>query len=371
MKGRKNLSREYSALSGLTPLIPWTEGDAWAGLFRSFGPENNSATMATPNEEPLAFARAVFDGDARLMKLVLVALLVFAAPFARAGLDEYAGLVVADPARTADGIRITYLGVNGYQFETGGHALLIDPYFSRIGLGTVALNQQVQPDEMRVLQGLKRMRRRVDAVLVTHAHIDHFLDVPSIMRRTGARLVAGPTAVNQARSLGLPARHCRPMQDREVRRIGPWTIRAFAAEHDRLLGSVPIPGVRTAVGAPPVKARDWVLGEPLAFIVEAGGRRIYVDSGGMSDALPPDTRVDLAILGVALPDARRRFAPAVRTLHPRFTLPSHQDDFFQPMDHGFTFGKLTDFPAILRTWKREGLPGKLILLDYFRPWTLR
>ena len=91
----------------------------------------------------------------------------------------------------------------------------------------------------------------------------------------------------------------------------------------------------------------------------------------MPDVLPPETNVDLAILGVALPDSRRHFAPSVRRLHPRFTLPSHQDDFLQPFDHGFVFGMLTDFPAVLRTWEREELPGRLILLDYFRPWTLR
>ena len=211
----------------------------------------------------------------------------------------------------------------------------------------------------------------MDAVLVTHAHIDHLLDVPPIMKRTGARLFAGPTAVNQTRSLGLPATQCRAVRGGDVRRIGPWTIRVIAAAHDRLFGEVPIRGSRAQPGPPPVKANDWVVGEPLAFIIEAAGRRIYVESGGVPETLPPETKVDLAILGVALPDARRHFAPSVRRLQPRFTLPSHQDDFFAPFDRGFIFGKGTDFPEVLRTWDREALPGRLILLDYFRPWTLR
>jgi L-ascorbate metabolism protein UlaG (beta-lactamase superfamily) len=191
------------------------------------------------------------------------------------------------------------------------------------------------------------------------------------MRHTGARLIAGPTAVNQARALGISAARCRPVQAGDVRRIGPWTIRVIAAAHDRLLGSVPMPGTRPEPDSPPVRPKDWVLGEPLAFLIEAAGQRIYIESGGVPGTLPPETKVDLAILGVALPDARRHFAPAVRRLRPRFTLPSHQDDFFQPLDRGFIFGKFTDFPSVLRTWERESLPGRLILLDYFRPWTLR
>lgn len=305
------------------------------------------------------------------MKLAILALLLVTAPAAWSGWEDYAQYVVSDADRGRGGIRITYLGVNGYQFETGGHALVVDPYFSRVGVCAVAFNQRVEPDEYRVQQGLAHVRPRVDAVLVTHAHIDHLLDVPHLMRRTGARLVAGTTAVNQARSLGIPASQCRPVEGGDVRRIGPWTIRVVAAKHDRLFGSVPIPGTRAEPGPPPERAKDWVVGEPLAFIIEAAGKRIYVESGGMPDTLPPKTRVDLAILGVALPDARRHFAPSVRRLHPRFTLPSHQDDFFQPLDRGFIFGKLTDFPEVLHTWDKEQLPGKLILLDYFRPWTLR
>lgn len=309
--------------------------------------------------------------DSRAMKTALCALLLLAAHAAAGGLGEHARLVVADETRSRGGIRVTYLGVNGYQLETAGHALLIDPYFSRLGLGALAFNQRVAPDEARLAQGLAQIRRRVDAVLVTHAHIDHLLDVPPIMRRTGARLIAGPTAVHQARALGISGKKCRPVQDGDVRRIGPWTIRVLAAQHDRIFGSVPVPGTRPQIGPPPAKAHDWVLGEPLAFVIEAAGRRIYVESGGVPGALPPPLKVDLAIIGVALPDARRHFAPAVRRLAPRFTLPSHQDDFFQPLERGFIFGKLTDFPEILRTWERERLPGRLILLDYFRPWTLR
>ncbi len=80
--------------------------------------------------------------------------------------------------------------------------------------------------------------------------------------------------------------------------------------------------------------------------------------------------MDLAILGVALPDSRARFTATVRALRPRFTLPSHQDNFFAPFARGFAFGPLTDFRFVIRTQQQQQLPGKLILLDYFRPWTI-
>jgi hypothetical protein len=60
---------------------------------------------------------------------------------ALAGLDRYSELVVADSAETKrrpEAVRVTYLGVNGYQFEANGRALLADPYFTRAGLAAVA-----------------------------------------------------------------------------------------------------------------------------------------------------------------------------------------------------------------------------------------
>ena len=132
----------------------------------------------------------------------------------------------------------------------------------------------------------------------------------------------------------------------------------------------------------PVKVSDWCVGEPLAFVIEAAGKRIYIDSGGVPGAPPSAVvghvrhgesvlwQIDLAILGVALPDSRSRFAEVVRQLQPHYILPSHQDDMFAAFSRGFTFGKLTNFPQLVRMHEKQQLPGRLILLDYFRPWTL-
>jgi len=310
------------------------------------------------------------------MKGALCSLLFFA-QVARAGLAEYSSLVVADGTRSGslatDSIRITYLGVNGYQLEAGEHALLIDPYFTRFNLARAAFNQPVAPDLQRVTAGLNHVRPRVDAVLVTHAHFDHLMDVPEVMRRTGAQLIADATAANLVQASNIPRRKCSVVQAGASRRIGPWKISVLAAQHDRVIGSTPpYPGTVGSPARRPTKPADWRLGNPLAFLIEANGRRIYIESGGLPDDPPPRIgKVDLAILGVALPDSRRRFPLALRSLQPRYVLSSHQDDFFRPFARGFTFGKLTNFPALKRNHEKEHLPGRLILLDYFRPWTIR
>ena len=292
------------------------------------------------------------------------------------GLDRWQNLVVAElgGARKADGIRITYLGVNGYLLQTGGRALLVDPYFTRVPLADAALNLSVASDPKLVAAGLLPLPRRIDALLVTHGHIDHLLDAPEIMRRTGARLVASASSVNLVVASGLPPRRCAAVAPGGALRIGPWKVRVLRAAHDRLFCHEPFPGEKKTASPTPHRPADWVAGETLAFVVEAAGQRIYIDAGGMPGAeLPPAdvAPVDLAILGVALPDSRHRLAPVARRLRPRFVLPSHQDDFFRPLARGFSFGLLTDFPAVRRASAAGQIPGRLILLDYYRPWTLR
>ena len=120
-----------------------------------------------------------------------------------AGLGSYSHLVVSDSAlHSRDGVRVTYLGTNGYQFEFKGHALLVDPYFSRVDLLSVALGARIQPNASRINDGLNHLAPKADAILVTHGHFDHLLDVPTVMAKTRARLIASTSSVDLAKRAG-------------------------------------------------------------------------------------------------------------------------------------------------------------------------
>jgi L-ascorbate metabolism protein UlaG (beta-lactamase superfamily) len=295
-------------------------------------------------------------------------LLVLCANAFGAGLDRHAQLVVNDSGATPrEGVRVTYLGTNGYQFEFKNHVLLVDPYFSRVELLSVALGARIQPDSSRIADSMRHVAPKIDAILVTHGHFDHLLDVPIVMSKTRAHLIASRSSIDLAKRAGASSGDAVTAGD--VRRIGPWKIRVLAASHDRLFGKVPFDQTAPQNSGPPQRAGEWVCGEPLAFLIEINGQRIYIDSGGTEAQLPPNVHVDLAIMGMALPDSRARLNAALERLKPRYFLPSHQDNFFLPLSEGFQFGPLTDFPTVQRDSAQENR-GRLILLDYFRPWTL-
>jgi L-ascorbate metabolism protein UlaG (beta-lactamase superfamily) len=309
------------------------------------------------------------------MKPAFLVLLLLAT-CARGGWDQYQNLVRSDSKPTAaapsEGVRITYLGTNGYLFESRGSTLLVDPYFSRIDLFSLMFDPSIEPVKARIATGLAHLPRHIDAVLITHGHIDHLFDAPDVAEATGARLFASPTSIYLANAVGFPRSRSMPVMAGAKRQIGAARVTVLPAAHDRVFGCcVPFPGTLQSLPSTPVRANQWLCGEPLAYLIEMGGQRIYIDSGGTLQVLPPALtgRVDLAILGVALADSRNRLTPALQRLRPRLFLPSHQDDFFRPLDCGFVFNALTDFPRVQREAKQFGTP--IVLLDYFKPWTLR
>lgn len=303
-------------------------------------------------------------------------LLVFswwaAASEAHAGFKRYRDLIVGDRNSSSsppkEGVRVTYLGTNAYLLESREAALLIDPYFSRVSLFRAALNLPVAADRRLIKQYLPE--RKINAVLVTHGHFDHLLDAVEVVSLTGAKLIASSTSTQLAVSVGLPREQCVSVTAGSTIRLRGATVRSVAAKHDRLVCCVPFDGPPRRL--PPRSAGDWVCGEPLAFLIEMGGRRLYIESGGRPDSAPRQSlgRIDLAILGVALPDSRKRFPQTLERLRPRYVLPSHQDNFFLPLSRGFVFGPMTDFPFVLRMFRASSSDSSLILLDYFRPWTL-
>lgn len=273
----------------------------------------------------------------------------------------------------SDQVSVTYLGVNGYLIRSGKTSILVDPFFSRIPLREVVFKMPVATSPDAIALGLREgaIPARIDAFLVTHSHFDHAFDVPALQKKLGGKVIASETGAYLCEAMGTPRRDLRPVRPGDIHSAGDATIRVLAARHDLVLGSLPFPGlIESPLEAPPAKAADWRLGTPFAYLIEVGGKRIYVESGGVVGHPPSVTDVDLAIVGTAVGDGKGRYVEAVRALRPRFVLPSHQDNFFNPLESGFHFSALSDFPRIKTLHRAESLPGRLILMDYFHTWQI-
>jgi L-ascorbate metabolism protein UlaG (beta-lactamase superfamily) len=246
------------------------------------------------------------------MKKVLALLALLALPAALLPLAK------ADtPPAPAAGIQLLWLGQSAFRMRTvSGKVIVVDPFL---------VNNPKTPESYKKLEALGK----VDLILVTHAHGDHFGDAPALARMNNAPVV-GPAGLDQSIvTLGILPPELAPRMNKGG------TITPFAASG--------APGVRiTQVHAEHSSELVWhnpatdkdethVGGEPVGFIIELeNGFRIYHmgDTGLFGDLklIGERYKPDLVLIPIGghfvLNPADAAFA--IREyLKPRFVIPMH------------------------------------------------
>ena len=103
-------------------------------------------------------------------------------------------------------INLFYQGTNTIVLKKNGSTLLIDPYFSRLGIAN--LFRQIKTNPQRVAEGLRSAgAEEVCGVLLTHTHFDHALDAAEVIRQQGGILLGSDSSANLARGAGMSPEH--------------------------------------------------------------------------------------------------------------------------------------------------------------------
>ena len=174
-----------------------------------------------------------------------------------------AGLLVAAPALTpahaqAGKVQVQWLGQSAFKITSvGGKVIVIDPYLTA---------NPKTPEPYKKLEALGK----VDLILVTHGHLDHFLDAPALAQLNNAPVWA-PAGLSQSmQTLGIlpPALANRMNKGGSITPLGAGIrITMVHAEHSSEL-----------VWRNPESNKDetHVGGEPCVFIIEfENGFRIW------------------------------------------------------------------------------------------------
>ena len=93
---------------------------------------------------------------------------------------------------------LKYLGTAGWEITDGNVTILVDPYISRLKLGS---GPSTSTDDTRKSYArtdffesdtvsINKIITKADYILVHHSHLDHLSDVPYIAKKTGAKVIA-------------------------------------------------------------------------------------------------------------------------------------------------------------------------------------
>ena len=248
-----------------------------------------------------------------------------------------------------DAVTFCWLGVAGVEIAWRGRSLLIDPYFSRLPLRRL-LTGHPQPDEARITAAWRHLSGEPAAIAVTHTHIDHALDLPSLARRTPAPIFGTASLQALLAAAALPNRTtiCRPGDVHKIPAFGHLSI--FAGSHGQFLfGRPPLPGCIAPDGRYPIAAREYRVGEVLVFDLtvgacraegsrtscegQTGKRFVHIGSAGVPVGALPTGVCDVLFLCVPGWQADENY-PAVylRHLQPRLIVPIHLDRMTLPLE---------------------------------------
>ncbi|MFF5177678.1 MBL fold metallo-hydrolase [Micromonospora sp. NPDC000316] len=242
----------------------------------------------------------------------------------------------APTTRRGGAVSFRWWGTAGWRVDIGNRTVLVDPYLSRIdtGLFTGPFNQAA-----KLTVRTDVIDRRVDratTVLVTHTHWDHFMDVPYIAGRTGARVFGTLTAYHLGLAYGVPSTQLSAVKGGEVLDFGDHTVEVVGSLHSRNASySVAFPGVRVSPPPLPATIADLPEGDTLGYLLRVeGGPSVYFT--GASDVaernltgLAPDVAM------VALQNATTTGDYLPRLLagldYPKVVVPVHYDNFETPL----------------------------------------
>lgn len=244
-------------------------------------------------------------------------------------------------------LQLKYFGTAGWEISDGSITVLIDPYITRMKLGT---GPGVSAEDTRktILRSdifvsdtvlIDSLITKADYILVHHSHFDHLADVPYIAKKTGAKVIGTETTRNILRGYGIPEEQLYPVKGGEDYQFENFSVQVIPSIHSALNDKHYIDS-RTYTETPktPLKISEFVEGGSLMFLARFAKHNILtMASMNFVERELVGQTPDILLAGVnrsqlGLYKYNERLLAV--TNYPKIIIPTHWDNFRLP--YGFS-----------------------------------
>jgi L-ascorbate metabolism protein UlaG (beta-lactamase superfamily) len=251
-----------------------------------------------------------------------------------------------------------WLGTAGVALNSDGQVLVLDPFFSRPSL--FQMLHPLVPDTDIVARKLPECH----FVLVTHSHYDHLLDIPEVLRRSGAATYGSPNTCQLLRLLDVPASQIHRVSVGDKLYLGNFDVEVIHGRHSHLPFGWLFNGKLRPGLKPPLFAWDYRMDVCLGYHINVHGTRLLVCA-----AEPKTADVIFAVAQ----EPRQYYLRLFQGVEPQIFVPIHWDNFTRPLDKplrrftrpgGMSLEQLTSLV-------QQSLPGvNVIVPELFREYSV-
>ncbi len=244
-------------------------------------------------------------------------------------------------------IQLKYLGTAGWEITDGTTIILVDPYISRIKLGS---GPSISPEDNRKsytrtdlyesdTATINQIITKADYILVHHSHFDHLSDVPYIAQKTGAKVIGTETTSNILRAYGIPEEQLYTVKGGEDYQFENISVKVIPSLHSALNKKRYFDSrTYTEVPKAPLRIQDFIEGGSLMFLVRF--KHHHVLTAGSMNFIENEVKglqPDILLPGVnfsrlEIYNYTERLLKA--TNYPKKVIPAHWDNFRIP--YGFS-----------------------------------
>jgi L-ascorbate metabolism protein UlaG (beta-lactamase superfamily) len=268
-------------------------------------------------------------------------------------------------------VTVTWLGISMLLFDDGETQILVDGFVSRPTLLESLTGRPVTCDAPMINYVMDEYgMNRLAAIVPTHSHYDHAMDVGAIANRSSASILGSESTANIARGYGVPEDQIVVAEPGTQYGFGDFTVTLIPSVHAPigLRGEVPLAGTVDEPLELPAPITAWREGGSFSIIVShPQGPTIVQGSAGYREGALDNVQADVVMLGVALLGslgrdyAERYWQALVTSTGAMRVFPVHFEDQTRPFGEIVLPPKLIDnfvrtatwLQAIRDTWDRD------------------
>ena len=216
-------------------------------------------------------------------------------------------------------ISLRWLGNAGFDLRCCSTRILVDPFLTRPHAWQTYAGR-VAPDETAIHQYVDACQ----AILVSHAHFDHFMDVPTIAERCRAEVYGSGNTCTLAGLLGVSPDRVHSVAAGDIFEVGCLQVEVLPARHPWIPGYGN--GRLKPRLKPPLHLPDYRMDACYSFLIRSKDHSVLVwSSTHTDDALPADILICRAVSDT------RWYRRILAQVNPKIVIPSHWEDMFQPL----------------------------------------